>query len=426
MKQAIRVICFSVYVFALLSAHAFAQNIPDAGILLQEQRQTVPKLPDRLPAEEKKEVLRPALIDAGVRVLVKGFRFTGSFEGIVTEAELQALVKDKIGKELGFTELQQTVAHVTNYLREKKGFLLARAYLPRQDITEGTIEIAILAGRIDGKVKINLKQSVRIRPSVLEGIADQSIPKDSPARMERIERAVLIMNDLPGVNAQASLEPGDSPGSTRVVIDAAEGRLIHGVLSGDNYGDRYTGAYRGTGQVSINDITGFADSLSLYFTGAENLLQGRGAYAIPLGSSGLIGSIYYSYLSYKLGKELTDLKAKGWAESAGVTLSYPCLRSRRASIWSGAGFEYLMLDDEANNAKTRDRKVAAGNFNLTGSFYDDFGGGGLTNANIIVTGGNVDLSGLQTNRLADDLGPETAGGFWKGSYSLGRLQRVTR
>lgn len=399
---------------------------PDAGTLLQEQRQITPSLPDRLPTEDKKEMVRPPLADTGVKVLVRGFRFTGRIESMATEAELQELVKTSVGRELSFAGLQQLAAHVTNYLREKKGFLLARAYLPKQDITEGFVEIAIISGRIDGKVRIDLKSPSRIRPKVLQGIAGRAIPVDSPARMEQIERAVLLMNDLPGVNAQAELEPGGLPGTTRLVINAAEGRLFHGVLSGDNHGDRYTGDWRGTGQVSLYDPLGIGDQLTASFTGAEHMFQGRASYAIPLGSSGLTAGLSYTHLFYKLGKELADLNARGCADTIGANISYPLLRSRRASLWASLGAEYLMLADEANNIKTRDRKLAVGNVSLTGNLFDNFGGGGLTNANIMVTAGNVDLSGLESNKTADGAGPQTDGGFTRMTYSLARLQRITR
>ncbi len=424
MKNIRQIFLLVVVLFLAHYGDAFAQ--PDAGTLLQEQRQMQPSLPDRLPAEEKKDIEKPPLTDTGIKILVKSFLFTGNYEGVVTEAELQELVKDSIGKELGFAELRRIAEGVTSYLREKKGFLLARAYLPQQDITEGIVEIAIVAGRTSGKVQLHLKQPNRIRPSVLQNIADQAVPGDSPVRMDKIERAVLLMNDLPGINAQASLEAGETPGSTRLAVHAAEGRLFQAVFSGDNFGDRYTGAWRGNVQVSANDSTGFGDQITLSGMFAEHTYQGRFAWSIPLGPNGLSGNIYYSYMNYELGEELKAMNAKGWASTPGAGVSYPLLRSRSASIWSGLGFEYLMLDDEANGAKVRKRELAVGNINLTGSFYDYFGGGGLTSAGLTFYGGSLDLSGLETNKAADAFGPKTHGGFFRGAYSLARLQRVTR
>jgi hemolysin activation/secretion protein len=398
---------------------------PDAGTLLQEQRQLLPTLPDRLPRDASPETVQPPLVDRGVKVHIRGFRFTGRYEGMASEAELQALVRGSVGKELGFAELQQLAAAVTAYLREKRGLLLARAYLPQQDVTEGIIEIAILAGRIDSKVRIDVQPPARIETALLAGIAARAVPAGSPARMEGIERAVLLMNDLPGINARASLETGAAPGTTRLVVHAAEGPLVNGLISGDNYGDRHTGDLRATGLVSVNDPFGRGDQLSLSLTGAERLLQGRAAYAVPLGAGGWTWNAAYTGLAYELGKDLESLKAKGRADTFATGLSYPLLRSRSASLWSGLGLEYLLLTDEANGVRTRDRKIPVGNATLTGSFFDAFGGGGLTSASLILTAGRVDLSSLAAHQADDDAGPRTSGDFARGTYSLARLQRLS-
>lgn len=419
-----RILCGLTLSLSLLSGIARAAP-PDAGTLLNEQRQQAPSIPDRLPKPEESAVERPPLVDNGVKVKVRGFRFTGG-AGMATDAELQTLVADSVGRDLSFGELQGVAAQVTNYLREKKGYLLARAYLPRQDVTEGIVEIAIIAGRIDGKVRVNVKEPRRVSQSLLEGIADRAVPEGSPARMERIERAALLLNDLPGIGAQASLEPGSAPGTTRIIINATEGALVSGFIGGDNYGDRFTGAWRGTGQVSAKDPFGFGDQLGFSLTGAENMFQGHAAYALPLGSTGINWSLSYTGLYYALGSDLASLNANGRADVVDTTLSYPVLRSRAASIWGGLGFEYQHLTDEANGSNTRKRSIPVGNGTLTGSFFDTFGGGGLTSVAIALYGGSLDLSGVADAQAQDDAGPGTSGGFVRGTYSLARLQRLTR
>ena len=121
----------------------FACSSSDAGQMLNQQRQPGTQLPDRLPQDSDKESERIPLTDTGTKVLVKGFRFSGS-QRLATNAELEALLSDSIGKELGFAELKRLAERVTIYLREQKGYLLARAYLPKQDITAGIIEIAVI------------------------------------------------------------------------------------------------------------------------------------------------------------------------------------------------------------------------------------------------------------------------------------------
>ena len=76
---------------------------------------------------------------SGLQVQLKAIRFSGDTE--LAEAEnLQALIKPVLGKTLDHAGIQQLVDSLTRYLRGR-GYVLARAYLPRQDLTEGELEI---------------------------------------------------------------------------------------------------------------------------------------------------------------------------------------------------------------------------------------------------------------------------------------------
>jgi len=399
---------------------------PDAGTLLNEQRQQpVGRLPDRLPKPEETKLERAPLVDSGVTVTVKRFRFSG-YDNIVSESELQALIVDSIGKQLGFAQLQDIVTNITSYLRVKKGYMLARAYLPQQDITEGVIEIVISVGRLDGNTGIKLDKAARIKARVLRDMIDKVITPGKPLQTADIERAILLMNDLPGIKAQATLEPGSAPGTTRVAVTASEGALVSGSITVDNHGDRYTGTWRGTGQASLNDALGLGDQLNFSFTGAEHQFQGRASYSMPLGSSGLNGAISYTGLYYEMGGDLKELNYNGRADTFGINFTYPLLRSRNTSIWAGTGFEYLLMTDEANNQKIKSRTIPVANGSLSASFYDTFGGGAMTNANVTFYGGNLDLSGVADAQTQDNLGPKSSGSFFRSTYNVARLQKVSQ
>lgn len=396
---------------------------PDSGTLINEQRQPGAALPARLPRPEPPPEAAP-LADTGARVSVKAIRFTGTGD-LATEAELQALVADHVGKELGFAELQALAARVTAYLREKKGYLLARAYLPGQDLSAGTLEIAIVAGRIDGQVRLDLAPQSRIQPALLAQWASRAVAEGRPARMADLERAVLLANDLPGLRAQASLEPGEAPGTTRVTLHAEEGPLMTGALLADNLGDRYTGSTRVTLQAEANDPSGAGDQVRLAVIGASDLRQVWLAYSRPLGQDGLVGNLSYTGLLYELGEELSDLGAKGEGDTVSASLTYPIRRSRTSNLWASLGVEYLRLTDEANGAVTRQRKLPVAHVSLTANRYDDLFGGGLSSASASLHAGDLDLSDVPDAKADDAAGPRAAGGFMRASYSLARLQRVT-
>ena len=413
----------AVFVTALSfwSATVLAAPLPDAGSLLREQQQQQPRLPDRLPAPDAETVERAPLTDSSIKVVVKGFRFSG-ITGMATEDELQALVKGAIGKEQTLADLQQLAKQVTRYLRDK-GYFLARAYLPKQDVTEGVIEIAVLGGRVDGGATVRIAQPARIRPGILQGMLDSGVKPGRPLHSSQLERSLMLINDLPGVAAKGTLERGEVYGTTRVLLDVTEGPLLSGGISADNFGNRYTGAWRGTGFLSINDPFGIGDQLSLSMTGAENLYQGRAVYSAQLHPRGLKGTVSFSSLYYKLGSNLAALDANGYADTIGASLSYPIIRSRTFSLWTSAGYEYRMLNDYTAATLTKDRDIHSGTVDVSSSSLDSFGGGGLTSIRLAFTAGDLAL-GNRTNAQNDGITAQTAGTYTKLGYSVARLQRL--
>lgn len=403
------------------SAPAFAAPLPDAGSLLREQQQTAPQLPDRLPKPDEAATERAPLTDSSIKVTVKAFRFSG-ISGIATEAELQELLAGAIGKEQGLADLQRLAAQVTSYLRSK-GFFLARAYLPKQEITAGIVEIAVIGGRVDGGAVIRTKPPVRISSGILQDMLDDGIKSGQALQSNQLERSLMLINDLPGVAAKGTLERGASYGSTKVLLDVTEGPLLSGGVSADNFGNRYTGAWRGTGFLNINDPFGIGDQLTLSMTGAENLYQGRIGYTTLLHTNGLKGGISFSSLSYKLGKEFEIGDYHGYANTIGASVSYPVIRSRAFSLWANASYEYRMLDDYGLGSLIKDRDIHSGSFDLTASGLDSFGGGGLTSIRLAITAGDLML-GNQASAQTDATTARTAGTYSKLTYSVARLQRI--
>ena len=415
-------VCLCVSANLMLVMPALGATAPDAGQVLQEQRQTPSHLPERLPGPEEQVAPSGPAAERGPTVVVKGFRFTG-IQGVATEAELERLLRDAVGREQSMAELQQLARRVTAYLHDK-GYLLARAYLPQQDITSGIVEIAVIAGRVEGAPEIRLQEPSRLRPGMVAAMVGSGARTGQAVQDKALERSLLLMNDLPGISAHATLERGETPGTTRVVVDASEGPLLSGAVSADNFGNRFTGAWRATAQAAANDPLGLGDQLSVSATGAEHLASGQVDYQLPVGTSGLQAGLSYTGLSYELGKEFSALDAEGRADTVGLRTSYPYVRSRAFSLWQSVSYEYRSLEDKTAGVETSDRDVNVGGTAITASTYDHAGGGGLTSLRAGVKVGHLRLENVG-DAAADDAGPQAAGGFFTFSYSVARLQRLS-
>lgn len=417
---------------ALAVSSVFAQSVPDAGSLQNQMQSKDKRLPDRLPEAEPPPA-RPIVKKApGIKVMINQVRFSGATH-LAPESELQGVVAAAIKQELDFAELEQLAARVTDLLRSH-GWLLSRAYLPEQELTDGVLEIGLLEGTYDGypdqgkpyAIEADRNQSPRIDFTRLEAIAARHLKPGAVAREDELERVLLLMNDMPGVSARASLEPGSRPNSARVAITASEGPLLSGTASLDNYGSADIGRTQANATARLNDALGIGDQLSLSGTHAQGLDLAAVAYSLPLGSDGVRAQAAASALRYKV-IEGTGRAAEleGRSNTLGVLLSYPWIRTRAHNLYSTVGYTARSLSDDSGAGNLRDKRIDNWNVAVSGDMLDKLGGGGMTSAHLNWTKGRVDLSRNAGDAAADSMGYQVQGGFNKLGYGMSRLQRLS-
>lgn len=401
----------------------YGAEIPDAGSLLGQQRRPPSSLPDSLPRfPSSSEEQSDTTTEMALRLTVKGYRFEG-IDGLATEEELQGLLDETVGKEMGLAELRQIAEKVGEYLRGK-GFFLARAMLPAQDVTSGIITISVTAGRVEDDVEVRGKGPIRLHATMLKRMIEAAVPSGQVLQGGSFERSLLLINDLPGISAKATLEKGRTAGGTRIFLDVIEGPLLATTLAIDNHGNRYTGIMRGSASLIANDPFGIGDQISTTVVAGEDTAQGVLACSLQLLPNGLKGSMSYTGLAYRLGEELENLDAYGYANTLATSLAYPLLRRRAVSLWTSLAYEYRMLDDFSLDTHIRERDLHVLTLDLAGNHTDSFAGGGLGNFRIALTGGDLRL-GVEANAQADAATAQTSGEYAKIAYSLSRLQRVS-
>ncbi|MDP1526515.1 MAG: ShlB/FhaC/HecB family hemolysin secretion/activation protein [Rhodocyclaceae bacterium] len=406
-----------------------AQTSPDAGQLLRESQPLRPALPDRLPASEAPPTRPDLQATGGEKIAVHRIRFTGH-EGLTTAQELHALVADAIGQSLDLGQLRQLADRVTRHLKSR-GWFLARAYLPAQDVTEGDIEIAILPGRLEGGLPgagiVVAGESLRIdaqRIRTTVAGALQAAGAEGAVHDSHLERGLLLVNDLPGVTARSTLEKGADPGTTRLVIQAQEGPLLSGNIGIDNQGNRYTGAERANGQLALNNPLRIGDQATLAFSAATGLELASLGYSLPLGHDGWRLSVGHTRLSYRIGEELAANRSRGEAATSTLGLGYPLLRSRQKNISLRFALEHKALRDESLGVVVKDRRIHLASVGMNFDSLDTHWGGGMNNAALTLHGGDADYSRVAAD-LTADAPAGTAGSFQRLNFNLARLQKLS-
>jgi hemolysin activation/secretion protein len=417
-KNKIRINCCFVIVSALTGV-AQAQIAPDAGTILREQQKPVLEVPTRpAPAIKLDEPVRPVLKPSAARFLLKGFRVTGN--SVFAEAELIDLVRGYVGKQIGFVDLDQAAARISRYYRER-GYMVARAYLPAQDIKDGVVEIAVIEGRF-GKVELNNKS--RVRDGVALGYT-KSFPGTAVTE-STVERRLLLLNDLPGVGeARASLRPGTEVGESDLTVDLAPAPFASGSIEFDNQGNRFTGANRLTGKLNLLSPLGFGDMLNMQLSkGFNGLEYGRLAYQIPVGGDGFKLGGAYSRSDYRLGKGFAALDASGESNTYTLNVSYPFIRTRNFNLNAQAAYDWRDFQDRVTSVATvTDKSTRAAALTLSGDARDILLGGGITVFSAGFSGGRVNIE-TPVARAVDDVTARTHGRYDKWNINMLRLQSL--
>jgi hemolysin activation/secretion protein len=137
--------------------------------------------------------------EGGVLVRVRSIRFVGG-EGWAREDELAELVRPVLGQSLSNAELMDLTERVSTALKAR-GWLLAQAYLPPQDVTAGDIELRLMPGLLDGGVEgivVSGAQRVsaqRIRAMVAAPMQGQQ----GRLNAQQLEEGLLRAAELSGV-----------------------------------------------------------------------------------------------------------------------------------------------------------------------------------------------------------------------------------
>jgi len=412
----------AIVFFLAFTGSALAQL--DAGRLLEDSRIGQPQQPPRpAPRLDLREPVRPALsAPDSFRVLVKGFRITRA--SVFAEDRLKPLLAPYLGRELGLAELEEAAAAITRYYRER-GYFVARAYVPAQEIKDGIVEITVLEGRL-GALQIFVAPGSRAGSSP-QTVREILIARQPPGSVigKGLERGLLLLNDTPGLSARATLAPGTEPGTSDLSVDVADTALVTGSVDADNYGNRFSGAARVGATAYFNSPTGSGDLGSVRAQFSSGSANTRFGYQVPVGSDGLRVGAVYSVLRYRLGGEFKGLDASGDANDFTATGQYPWVRSRDinlsvATSLSGKHF----VNRTAAGGNSSNKTTISTVIGVSGDSRDDRLGGGLNGFSVSLTLGRLDLSGAAADLASDALTAQANGGYQKTNLSVSRLQRL--
>lgn len=273
-------------------------------------------------------------LDSSITFELKGIEFEGTT--VFSQEQLRPLYAGYLHKKITLATLNEIANNITAKYRNE-GYILSRAVVPPQKITDGIAKIRLIEGYIN-KVVFEGKHV----DSYLISSYAQKIQDSKPLNAKTLERYLLLMEDLPGVSARAVIRPAaNAPGASDVVITIDE-KHVDGSATIDNRGTRFMGPVQAGLTVSANDAFGIYDRTQ--FHGAETaelneLHYGQIVHEEQLDSEGTKLALSGGYTMTHPDYILADAELEGRDALVSAQISHPFIRSRQDNLYGNIQFD---------------------------------------------------------------------------------------
>jgi hemolysin activation/secretion protein len=193
--------------------------------------------------------------------------------------------------------------------------------------------------------------------------------------IRQLERSLLLINDLPGVDARSVLSPSRTqPGAADLLI-MTERNPFDAMIGADNFGTRYLGPLQVTAAGSLNSVLGLNERITaqMVMTPDHELVNEMAYFGFnyeqPLWDQGTTFEVFNSYTFTDPGYTLAQFDVSGRSAVFGARVSHPFIRSRNVNMTGRVSFDMRNTTSSNNIEPRREDKIrairAGGRFEFT-------------------------------------------------------------
>ncbi|MBJ6123467.1 ShlB/FhaC/HecB family hemolysin secretion/activation protein [Sphingomonas mollis] len=276
----------------------------------------------------------------------------------VPETSYAALVTDIVGRDLSRQDLAHLASSIAHVVRSH-GYPFATAFIAPQSMANGTIRVTVDRGRIDA-VRV-----IGATSAIADAILMKTLVTHEAVRQADLERALLLVGDIPGIRVKGSrFVQQDGFGILLVTIDRDRASAYVQI---DNRGTKEVGPIRATLLGNVRGLATDDDELGLIVAQTPIDISEftflRVRYAAPVDVAGSVLAVSGSYGWSHPGASLTSFDVKGRSSDLSVDYVRPLLRRKTQSIWASINLRALTTRQMLASQTLRRDKLAT----LTGS-----------------------------------------------------------
>lgn len=339
--------------------------------------------------------------------------------------ELTYLYKDMIGQEISLADVYALANRMTLKYRND-GYILTRVMIPPQTIESGIPKLQAVEGFIDS-ITIEGGSEKKSALKIIEQYASR-ISEGGALTIEALERNLLLINDLPGVNARTIISPSPTtPGGADILI-IVDRDPFSAEIGANNFGSRFLGPLQLSASGTTHSIYGWNESITAQVVVApdEGFELGYGAftYAQPVGRYGTILSAGFSITDTDPGFTLEPFDVKGLSKSMSLKAEHPVIRSRNMNLSARLGFDWRNVTSKNNAEPTRKDQLRVVRAGAKWDFLDRLLGVAVNTFDFQLSQG-IGFFGASDEgdaNMSRALGDPS---FTKAEIQVQRLQRIT-
>jgi hemolysin activation/secretion protein len=360
-----------------------------------------------------------------------GFRlaeivFTGVT--VYSPETLRGFYGELIGTEVSLAEIAALAGRLTARYRAD-GYILSQVVVPEQQVEGGVVRLQAVEGFID---RVIPEGEIAGSRRLIDAFAAR-IRAIRPLTAAELERNLLLIGDLPGVNVQGVLEPSPTTfgaADLRVIVSHLP---VEGFAVLDNRGSRFVGPWGITVGGSAYSPFGFYEQFDLLgaFTPDSDefgYIQGQLSFPIGPADSGGMLQLFGAggRVRPNIPTNIFPFESEARSFEGRATYFHPFLRSRGANLSGRASFIWRDVSTRisdlpaAVNNPTEDR-VRVLQLRGTYDFTDRIGGVSLIDLQL-----NQGIDAFGASGEGENISRQTGAGgaFTYANVTFSRQQRL--
>ena len=387
--------------FLFVLANFFFSNVSYGQVLLPGDADTSRLRPPRLPLpttpkfDLRIESPEKSPVPKAVDDITFEFKAI-DLEGLeyYPRSEIDKIFSPLIGQKISLNELRNATEKLEKKYKDDD-FFLVRVIIPPQEVEDGVFKVKIIEGYINNVfVEGGNKHS---RAKILSIV--KKLENKKPVDLKSLERALLLLNDLPGISGNGVLRQGSDIGSSELLVTINPPPPTSYMLTLNN------GASKTMGQYSTNINATYTNpeypsSISLGFSSAIKndddqlfnpiLKAFNGTYSTSLGEDGMVFSLGAVFANAQPQGSIKSLGILSKSYSVAPRIRYPIKRSRSESFYVEGGLNVARSRTFLLDSSTTEDKLTVAD--VVFSMTNDTWLGGSTQLNFTVAQG-LDLFG---------------------------------